>query len=179
MDNLHAYSASYMKGNIWYSAIERNGLYKYDLQKKRNEFVCFFDEEKILKKENYKFDRIYSSTNYSDILNKEILDAVLIATSWNNHIDIAVESLNKNIAVGLEVGGSYSEEDCWQLVRTVEKTGTPFMFLENCCFDKAELLATSMTRAGLFGKIVSCSGSYSHDLRDEIITGKEKLLNHN
>lgn len=51
MDNLHAYSASYMKGNIWYSAIERNGLYKYDLKKKRNEFVCFFDEEKILKKE--------------------------------------------------------------------------------------------------------------------------------
>ena len=45
------------------------------------------------------------------------------------------------------------------------------MFLENCCYGREELLATSMARRGLFGTIVHCSGSYSHDLRNEIAYG--------
>ena len=45
------------------------------------------------------------------------------------------------------------------------------MFMENCCYDKAETLATNMVRAGKFGEIVHCSGAYSHDLREEIAGG--------
>ena len=48
------------------------------------------------------------------------------------------------------------------------------MFLENCCYDRSELLATSMVRNGVLGKVVAMSGEYSHDLRQEIITGREK-----
>lgn len=47
------------------------------------------------------------------------------------------------------------------------------MMLENCCYGKTELLVTSMVRDGLFGEIVHCHGAYRHDLREEIVTGKE------
>ena len=46
--------------------------------------------------------------------------------------------------------------------------------MENCCYNRDELLATSMARAGMFGTIVHCMGSYSHDLREEITGGNIK-----
>ena len=101
-------------------------------------------------------------------------DAVVISTAWEYHAEIAVEAMRAGKIVGLDVGGAYSMEDCWSLVRTYEETKTPFMFLENCCFDKSELLVTNMVRQGLLGNVVHCSGAYSHDLREEVLTGYEK-----
>ena len=43
--------------------------------------------------------------------------------------------------------------------------------MENCCWDKFELLCTGLAKAGKLGEIVHCHGSYSHDLRDEILGG--------
>lgn len=99
------------------------------------------------------------------------IDAVIVSASWEAHIPLAIDCLKAGIPTGLEVGGAYSMEDCWKLVDVYEQTKTPFMFLENCCYDKTELMATSMARKGLFGEIVHCSGAYSHDLRDEITAG--------
>ena len=48
------------------------------------------------------------------------------------------------------------------------------MFLENCCYGRDELLATSMARRGLFGTIVHCSGAYAHDLRNSVAYGRQK-----
>ncbi len=45
------------------------------------------------------------------------------------------------------------------------------MFLENCCFGRHEMMSLNMLEKGLFGEIVHCSGSYAHDLRDEISHG--------
>ena len=51
-------------------------------------------------------------------------------------------------------------------IRTYEETKTPIMLMENCCYDRFELLATAMARRGLFGEIVHCRGAYGHDIRD-------------
>lgn len=98
-------------------------------------------------------------------------EAVIIACSWEDHARMACEAMERGIAVGLEVGGAYSEKECWDLVDTYERTKTPFMFLENVCYNKCELIATSLARNGAFGKIVYCSGSYGHDIREEIASG--------
>ena len=111
-------------------------------------------------------------TDYNKVL--ENSDAVIVCTAWEFHAEIASAAMRKGVIVGLDVGGAYNENDCFNLVNTYESTGTPFMFLENCCFDKSELLVTNMVRKGLLGEIVHCSGAYSHDLREEIITGYEK-----
>lgn len=110
-------------------------------------------------------------TNYIDALNIEGLDAVFVFSDWATHTDIAVHAMKKGIAVASEVGCEYSLDNCHRLVRTYEETGTPYMFVENCCWGKNELMATNMARKGKFGTIVHCSGSYSHDLREEIAYG--------
>lgn len=98
-------------------------------------------------------------------------EAVIIACSWEDHARMACEAMERGIAVGLEVGGAYSEKECWDLVDTYERTKTPFMFLENVCYNKGELIATSLARNGALGKIVYCSGAYGHDIREEIASG--------
>ena len=109
--------------------------------------------------------------DYRELLNDTQTDAVLIASGWENHVEAAVLAMKCGKAVAMEVGGAYSIEDCYRLVDTYRETQTPFMLMENCCFDKFELLTTSLVRAGKLGEIVHCHGAYAHDLRDEVTGG--------
>lgn len=110
-------------------------------------------------------------TDYQEALNVDGLQAVFIFSDWNTHTEIAIAAMKKGIAVASEVGSEYCLENCYELVRVQEETGTPYMFMENCCYGKDELLATAMARKNVFGTIVHCSGAYAHDLRNEISYG--------
>ena len=110
-------------------------------------------------------------SDYRELLKSDEVDAVLVASGWENHVEASLTAMKCGKAVAMEVGGSYSIEDCYRLVDTYQETETPFMFMENCCFDKFELLTTSLVRAGKLGEIVHCHGAYAHDLRDEVTGG--------
>lgn len=110
-------------------------------------------------------------TDFNQILEDKEIDAMYIASSWEEHINQAIACLYKGIPVGMEVGGAYSIKDCWNIVKAYEQTKTPIMMMENCCYDKFETLATNVYRAGLLGEAVHLHGAYSHDLRDEISSG--------
>ena len=110
------------------------------------------------------------------LLADESVEAVLISAGWEAHRSLAVSAMEAGKIVALEVSGMFSIEDCWALVDTYERTKTPLMFMENCCYDRYELLATSLARAGKLGEIVHCHGAYAHDLRDEI--AKSNLTRH-
>ncbi len=113
------------------------------------------------------------TTDYMDIVNDSTIDAVAIFCAWEMHVPIAVAAMRAGKAVALEVGGAYSVEDCWRLVRAQEETGSYFMMLENCCYGRVELLALDLVKKGLFGDIVYCTGGYMHDLRGEVSNGEE------
>ena len=117
--------------------------------------------------------RPFSTTDYKMLLDTDGLDAVLIITSWESHVEIAISAMNKGIAVGMEVGGAYDINDCFDLVRTQRRTKVKFMFLENCCYGRYEMMVMNMVRQGLFGDIVHCDGGYMHDLRTEVLLGEE------
>ena len=112
-------------------------------------------------------------TDYRDAINCGDIGAVVIATAWESHMEIATYAMRAGIAVAMEVGGAYTVDQCFDLVKTYEETKTPFMFLENCCFGRREMMVLNMVEKGVLGEIVHCSGGYCHDLRDEIATGIE------
>lgn len=112
-------------------------------------------------------------TDYREMLKCKDIDAVYISASWENHSRIAIDAMNAGIIPAMEVGGAYSEQECWDLVKTQQKTQVPFMFMENCCYGKEELLGTALVRKGILGEVSHCSGAYAHDLRYEITHGKE------
>ena len=109
----------------------------------------------------------FETTDYKEVLNYGV-DAVIVCTSWASHVEVALAAMEKGVPVGIEVGGTHNIGDMEKLVAAYERTKTPFMFLENCCYNKDELLATSLTRNGKLGEICYCHGAYCHDLRNEI-----------
>ncbi|MBQ3573274.1 MAG: Gfo/Idh/MocA family oxidoreductase [Clostridia bacterium] len=130
--------------------------------------------EDIIKKTEDKCGYSPIGTNdYRDVVTNPEVEAVIIACSWEYHVEIAVAAMENGKAVGLEVGGGYSVADCQKLVDVWEKTRVPFMFMENCCFGRNELMCHKLAVEGKFGEIVHCAGMYGHDCRYEIANGKE------
>ena len=131
-----------------------------DLHAERVEFAA----EKVIKAGQ---GEPLKTTDFSEVLRSGV-DAVIVSTSWASHVEVALAAMEQGIAVGIEIGGTHNLDDMRKLVQSYEKTKTPFMFLENCCYNKDELLATSLTRNGKLGEICYCHGAYCHDLRNEI-----------
>ena len=155
------------------SSVTKNSLYHIDDIEVTA--VCDLYEDRIARGirhgEEKHGKKIFGTKDYREILARDDVDAVYVACSWEYHIEVAIEAMKAGKIVALEVGGAYSIEELHSLVRTYEETKTPIMFMENCCFDKFELLATAAVRHGKIGQIVHCHGSYAHDLRDEISSG--------
>lgn len=138
--------------------------------------VCDLYDDRIERAQDYVFKKRgnvpVGYREYRELVADKRVQAVVIASSWDEHSRMAVHCMKQGKTVALEVAGAYDLEDCWDLVRVYEETKTPFMFLENCCFDRFELLASSLARAGVLGKVVYCHGAYGHDLRGEIAGGR-------
>lgn len=119
------------------------------------------------------FPKPFVTEEYREIVEKKQADALIIATPWRNHADMAVFALEHGMPVGLEVGGVTEIGEAYALIAAYERTGTPFMFLENCCYGRRELMVKNMAEDGVFGEIVHGEGRYGHDLRREIAFGGE------
>ena len=67
-------------------------------------------------------------------------------------------------------------------MKTWERTHTPCMMLENCCYGRYELAVLQMIRAGLFGEIVHCEGGYQHELGPNTVklvdSGHQRSFHH-
>ena len=109
----------------------------------------------------------FKTSNYCEMLGCGV-EAVVVCTNWASHVEVAIAAMEKGIPVGIEVGGTHNINDMEKFVAVYERTKTPFMFLENCCYNKDELLVTSLVRNGKLGEICYCHGAYCHDLRNEI-----------
>ena len=118
--------------------------------------------------------RPFCTSDWHEVISCSEVEAVLVLTSWEPHIEMCIASMKAGKPVGVEVGGAYSVDDCFRLVQTYEETGVQCMMLENCCYGRRELMALNMARKGLFGTVVHCDGGYMHDLRDEIVNGDVK-----
>ena len=113
-------------------------------------------------------------TDYREMFENEQLDAAIIMTGWNQRLNIAMEAMEKGLYTGIEVGCAYDINQCYDLVKTYERTGSPIMMLENCCYGRQEMAALAMAKKKMFGTIVQCSGGYHHDLRrDELLKKNE------
>ena len=110
---------------------------------------------------------------YKKLVDRKDIDAVIIATPWQFHRDQAVDSMKAGKYVGCEVIAGLSIQDHWDIVNTSEKTGVPYMTLENVCYRRDVMAALNMVRQGLFGEVVHLEGGYQHDLRGVLFNGEK------
>jgi len=139
--------------------------------------VCDVYEDRCLEmvdfcREKYGIE-IAHTADYRELIERDDVDVVCIFSAWENHIPAAAYAMRHGKQAAAEVGGAYSLDDCWELIRAYEETGIHCMFLENCCYNREEMMALNMVRQGLFGRVAHCEGGYQHDLRHEISFGAE------
>lgn len=103
---------------------------------------------------------------YKKLLDRKDIDAVIIATPWQFHHSQAIDAMNAGKYVGCEVIAGLTVEDHWDIVHTSEKTGMPYMTLENVCYRRDVMAALNMSRQGLFGELLHVEGGYQHNLRN-------------
>lgn len=149
--------------------------------------VCDTDEKRIeMTKELFKKmgrPKPKTTTDYNDVIDEPGLDAVALMSAWEGRTEMAKKAMEKGLYTGIEVGCTKTLEECFELIDTYEKTGTPLMMLENCCYGRREMMVLNMVKRGLFGEIVHCTGAYSHYLVDcalfkEICVFGEKDITH-
>ena len=104
--------------------------------------------------------------SFQQLMDRDDLDAVIIATYWEWHAPMALYAMKRGIYPGVEVPIALSLDECWSLVNTSEETGVPCMMLENWSFRRDNLAILNMIRQGLFGEIVHCHCAHSHDCID-------------
>lgn len=111
---------------------------------------------------------------YRRMLDKEELDAVIISTPWEFHRDQSIDAMEAGAYVGCEVIAGLTVDDHWDIVKTSERTGMPYMTLENVCYRRDVMAVLNMHRHGLFGELVHLEGGYQHDLRQVLFNnGKQ------
>jgi len=113
----------------------------------------------------------FCTTDWHEVISCPEVEAVLVLSAWESHIEMCIAAMKAGKPVGTEVGGAYNVYDCHRLVTVYEETGVHCMMLENCCYGRRELMALNMARLGVFGTVVNCDGGYLHDLREEIVNG--------
>ena len=103
--------------------------------------------------------------DYRKLLEMKELDAVIISTPWEWHARMAVDAMEAGKYTGLEVSAATTLEECWDLVRAHERTGTHLMILENVNYRRDVMAVLNMVRQEVFGELIHFRCGYQHDLR--------------
>jgi predicted dehydrogenase len=135
--------------------------------------VCDVKPERVLraqqmvKEAGFREPRGFSGGEYEfvNLLDRDDIDAVIIATPWEWHATMAVAAMRSGKAAGVEVPAAVTVEECWDLVNVSEETALPCMLLENVCFRRDVMAALNLVRQGMFGELMHCHCGYQHDLR--------------
>lgn len=106
-------------------------------------------------------------TDFKRLCEKEDLDAIICATSWEWHAPVCLAAMNNGKHAVSEVPLMLSVDDAWNLVETYEKTGKwAALALEQVLLESRDgLTLLNMVRKGLFGNILHAESGYIHDLR--------------
>ena len=113
--------------------------------------------------------------DYQRMLQRDDLDAVIVATPMQVHGPMAIDALRAGKHILSEVAGAMTLDECWGMVRAAEETGRIYMLSENCCYFQPVMLITNMVAKGLFGELTYAECGYVHCCRSLLFEGDGTL----
>ena len=114
--------------------------------------------------------------DFERLCETEDLDLVYTATPWEWHVPVMLAAMKNGKHAATEVPAAMTIDDCWAIVDSAEKHRKHCVLMENCCYDRMEMMAFNMVRQGLFGEVLHCAGGYLHDLRSIKFENKDEGL---
>lgn len=125
--------------------------------------------KEIISKSGKPMPEIYTGDIYAwkNMLAKQQLNGIIIATPWEWHKKMIIGSLESGIKyVGSEVVIGITLEDHWDVVKAAENHQAHVMMMENVCYRRDVMAVLNMVRQGMFGELIHLQGGYQHDLRE-------------
>ncbi|MBN1482581.1 gfo/Idh/MocA family oxidoreductase [candidate division KSB1 bacterium] len=104
-------------------------------------------------------------SDFKNLCARDDIDLVYTATPWEWHVPVCIEAMENGKHAATEVPAALTIDECWQLVETSERTKRYCIMMENCCYDREEMMILNMVRQGLLGEIIHAECGYLHDLR--------------
>ena len=114
--------------------------------------------------------------DWKRLCERDDIDLVFNATPWRWHVPVCVEAMKTGKHTAVEVPAAYTLDGCWQLVETAEQTRRHCVMMENCCYDRREMMMLRMVREGLLGDVIHAEAAYIHDLRSIKFSDKNEGL---
>ena len=146
--------------------------------------ICDIDESraKVVQKwvvdKGHKEPTLYTRgpRDFERLCETEELDLVFNATPWEWHVPVCVAAMKNGKHAATEVPAAMTLDDCWQLVEHAEQYRKHCVMMENCNYDRPEMMVFNMVRQGVFGEVLHAEGGYLHDLRDIKFSNKGEGL---
>jgi predicted dehydrogenase len=108
--------------------------------------------------------------DYVRLCESDDVDLVFTATPWRLHAPVCVTAMENGKHAATEVPMAPTIDELWQIVETAERTQRHCVMMENCCYDRTEMMILNMVRQGLFGDLLHAECGYLHDLRELKLT---------
>jgi hypothetical protein len=103
--------------------------------------------------------------DFERLCETEDLDLVYTATPWEWHVPVMLAAMKNGKHAVTEVPAAMTIDDCWAMVDAAEKHRRHCVMMENCNYDRMEMMVFNIVRKGLFGELLHAEGGYLHDLR--------------
>jgi hypothetical protein len=104
--------------------------------------------------------------DFERLCETEQLDLVYTATPWEWHVPVMLAAMRNGKHAATEVPAAMTLEDCWAIVESAEKQQKHCLLMENCNYDRMEMMVYNMVRQGVLGEVLHAEGGYLHDLRE-------------
>jgi predicted dehydrogenase len=135
--------------------------------------VCDIIEDRVVRTQNmavaagFPKPEGYSKgeLDFKRMCQRDDIDLVFTATPWEWHVPVCLEAMNTGKHAATEVPAAYTIEDCWKLIETSEKSGRHCIMMENCNYDREEMIILNLVKKGILGEILHARCGYLHDLR--------------
>ena len=103
--------------------------------------------------------------DFKRMCQRDDIDLVYAATPWRWHAPMCIEAMKAGKHAAVEVPAFMTIEECWNVVKTAESTGQYCVMLENCNYDRFEMIVLNMVKKGVLGELLHGQCGYLHDLR--------------
>lgn len=105
-------------------------------------------------------------TNYEEMIDSGLIDAVFVATPMPLHVPMSIYALDRNIDVISEVTAAVTIDECRKLYKAVKRSKAQYMMAENVNFFKDVMIIDGIIKAGLLGDVHYAEGHYIHYAKD-------------
>ncbi|MGH7181770.1 MAG: Gfo/Idh/MocA family protein [Nitrospiraceae bacterium] len=117
----------------------------------------------------------YSYAQYDKCLREGHIDAVYIALPNNMHCDYATRAAKAGIHVLCEKPMAVNEQECRQMIRAADQTGTKLMIAYRLHLEATNVNAVEIARSGKLGKLRIFTSLFALQVREGDIRTRRKM----